>query len=79
MNTSSKRRQVNVSHSFSAENYSESFTSGLQIKTDQWTESTAGGCLNNLDSYSHNPVYRLEMEGPKDEENQLLIKLKGPK
>lgn len=35
--------------------------------------------MNNLDTYSRNPVYRLEVCGPKDDDNEFLIKLKGPK
>lgn len=50
-----------------------------KVMNGQWTESTAGGCANNRDTYKMNPVYQLEVSGPVDADNQVLIDLKGPK
>jgi len=50
-----------------------------KITNGQWTTETAGGCANNRATYSINPVYQLEVNGPREQENMLLIDLKGPK
>jgi len=51
----------------------------LKEKNGKWTAETAGGCLNNPLTYSKNPIYQLTISGPNDENNEILIDLKGPK
>ena len=48
-------------------------------KNGKWTAETAGGCLNNRDTYHKNPVYQFTITGANDSDNQILIDLKGPK
>jgi len=44
----------------------------------EWKNKTAGGCGNNRDTYSNNPIYQLSLESYSDE-NDVCIDLKGPK
>ncbi|XP_014671415.1 PREDICTED: calpain-7-like [Priapulus caudatus] len=43
----------------------------------RWTARTAGGCLNNRETYRNNPIYQVALRG--SEENSMLVDLKGPK
>ncbi|XP_067125410.1 calpain-7-like [Centruroides vittatus] len=49
-----------------------------EIKNGEWTSETAGGCGNHPKSYHRNPIYQVSLQSNNDE-NQLLIDLKGPK
>ena len=49
------------------------------VKNDAWDENTAGGCGNYPDTYPCNPVYLLEIKGPNESQNDILVELKGPK
>lgn len=49
-----------------------------QVK-DEWNALNSGGCLMHEASYSLNPVYRLEVLGDNELENEILIELKAPK
>ncbi|KAI1285104.1 Calpain-7 [Halotydeus destructor] len=66
-------------HPFTMTKLDDPFHYVEKVTNDQWTESTAGGCANNHSSYKSNPVYLLDVQGPHDESNQILIDLKGPK
>ena len=46
---------------------------------DEWNELNSGGCLMNENSYSLNPVYRLEILGDNEKDNEILIEIKAPK
>lgn len=45
--------------------------------SDSWTERTAGGCANHLQTYRSNPSYRLTIDGKNY--SYLFVELKGPK
>jgi calpain-7 len=57
----------------------DSFKYTEKITNGQWNDQTAGGCANYRDTYNKNPVYQLDVMGPIDTDNQLLVDLKGPK
>ncbi|RWS05561.1 Calpain-7-like protein [Dinothrombium tinctorium] len=65
--------------SFSLNKIIEPYKYKEKVTNGEWTEKTAGGCLNNRATYHLNPVYQLEVLGSKDIENHLLIDLKAPK
>lgn len=44
----------------------------------EWTESTAGGCSNNLWQYFQNPQWRLEVPGNPDDRVALILFLECP-
>ncbi|XP_018325822.1 calpain-7 [Agrilus planipennis] len=46
--------------------------------TGEWKGVTAGGCGNHQSTYKNNPMYRVEIEGVRSD-NEILIELKGPK
>lgn len=46
--------------------------------SDSWTERTAGGCANHVQTYRTNPRYRLNLESVRND-NYLFVELKGPK
>ena len=66
-------------HPFTLTKHEDPFKHVEKITNGQWTTETAGGCANNRATYSINPIYQLEVNGPRENENTLLIDLKGPK
>ncbi|GLV42823.1 small optic lobes [Carabus blaptoides fortunei] len=46
--------------------------------SDSWTERTAGGCGNHVQTYKINPRYRLHLDSSVNS-NHLFIELRGPK
>ncbi|XP_005103688.1 calpain-7 [Aplysia californica] len=46
--------------------------------TGQWKGKSAGGCANNRDSYSNNPLYQVHIDN-QSTDNHLMIELLGPK
>lgn len=49
-----------------------------EIKDGKWTNDTAGGCSNHMQTYPKNPIYQMSLQSATDN-NHLLIDLKGPK
>lgn len=65
---------------FSLKKIVEEYSFKETDKNGQWTRETAGGCRNHPSSYSLNPVYNLQFNGSaKEEDNKILIELRGPK
>ena len=45
-----------------------------------WSAETAGGCANNTTTYHLNPIYHFVLNGSaRDEDNEIMIELRGPK
>ncbi|XP_074597133.1 calpain-7-like [Brevipalpus obovatus] len=64
---------------FSMTKLEEKFDYVEKITDASWDDSTAGGCPNNRLTYPLNPAFLLEVNGPDDATNEILIDLKGPK
>ena len=44
----------------------------------EWKGASAGGCANNRDSYTKNPLYQIRLDNAAPD-NHLMIELRGPK
>ncbi|CAG2066241.1 unnamed protein product, partial [Timema podura] len=49
-----------------------------QVSDGQWKGETAGGCGNHPNTHLNNPRYQITLESSNNN-NQLLLDLKGPK
>ncbi|RUS82963.1 hypothetical protein EGW08_009300 [Elysia chlorotica] len=46
--------------------------------TGQWKGKTAGGCGNNRETYTNNPLYQIHLDN-QSTDNHLMVELLGPK
>lgn len=63
---------------FSLKEIIKNFNYKKEIK-DEWNSLNSGGCMMHQNSYSLNPVFRLEILGDNENNNEILIEIKAPK
>ncbi|XP_067649573.1 calpain-7-like [Haliotis asinina] len=64
---------------FSLKQYKDPYKSQYFQKVNgQWTQATAGGCSNNLDTHKNNPIYQILIDN-NSTDNCIQIELLGPK
>ncbi|KAL8615723.1 hypothetical protein ACOMHN_007476 [Nucella lapillus] len=64
---------------FSLTRFIDPYKSQYEKKiTGEWKGASAGGCANNRDSYTSNPLYQVKIDNSSND-NHLMIELRGPK
>ena len=49
----------------------------FKMISGNWSDKTAGGCSNNVDTYLKNPIYQFDLKN-NETKNFIKIELRGP-